>query len=492
MAHVIESNKFSGILCHITSLPTSYGVGDFGPVAYEFIDHLHESQQHYWQILPIGNTDETGCPYATDSAFGCAEYFVSPDLLSRDFHFTPQEFNRFIFNTERVDFKRVQENKQIMLEMAFLKFSPNEKYERFMETESSWIKAYCLFRTFKETRGHDWKTWPLYHEAEDSLSVEEKRRLEFHLFSQFVCFTQLAELKKYANAKNIKLVGDLPIFVSYFSMDVWRDPAQFYLNRSSLEMEYETGAAPDGFSATGQKWGTPIYDWEFQKSTDYKWWNERLSFLKRYFNVIRIDHFRGFCATWISEVLAPDASKGLWYKGPGADLFNHLSNYPEIIAEDLGYITQDVYDLRDQFNFPGMKVFEFMSGDSTNPHKLENYTYNSVAYSGTHDCDTLMGWFKNLSPAEKILIESELHVEKPNNWDLLRALYKTPAKIVLVQIQDMMGLGSEARFNYPGTVAATNWTWRMSFKEMKHVKWHKLADLTDESERAEHAGFTCG
>ncbi len=484
--------KFSGILCHITSLPTSYGVGDFGPVAYEFIDHLCEAHQFYWQILPIGNTGDSGCPYATDSAFGCADYYVSPDLLARDYGFLPQEFNSFIFNTEKVDFKKVQENKEKMLEMAFKKFTPNAQYENFLKTESSWIHAYCMFRTFKDTRGHDWKKWPALLEAEAKMLPDERVKYAKHLFSQFVCFTQLAELKKYANQRGVKLVGDLPIFVSYHSMDVWKDPSQFYLNKTSLEMEYETGAAPDGFSETGQKWGTPIYDWEFQKKNDYAWWNERLSFLKRYFDVIRIDHFRGFCATWISEVSAPDASGGKWYQGPGADLFNHLKDYPEVIAEDLGYITQDVYDLRDQFKFPGMKVFEFLLGDSSNPHKLENYTYNSVAYSGTHDCDTLMGWYKSLTVEEKSTVESELHIEKPNHWDLLEVLYKTPAKIVLVQIQDIIGLGTEARFNYPGTVADTNWTWKMSFKDLKHIKWQKLSDLTVESNRSEHMRSTCG
>ncbi|MBC7711837.1 MAG: 4-alpha-glucanotransferase [Rhizobacter sp.] len=484
--------RYSGILCHITSLPTSYGVGDFGPVAYEFIDHLCESHQYYWQILPIGNTSDTGCPYATDSAFGSADYYVSPELLIKEFGFESQEFNSFIFNSEKVDFKKIQENKLKMLEIAYKKFTPNEKYEKFLETESAWIKPYCLFRTLKETRGYDWTKWPAFKDAEALMFPDERTRYEFHLFSQYICFTQLADLKKYANSKGVKLVGDLPIFVSYHSMDVWKDPSQFFLNKETLAMEYETGAAPDGFSATGQKWGTPIYDWEFQKKTEYKWWNERLSFLKRYFDVIRIDHFRGFCATWISEVTAPDASGGKWYPGPGADLFNHLHDYPEVIAEDLGYITQDVYELRDQFNFPGMKVFEFLMGDSSNPHKLENYTYNSVAYSGTHDCDTLMGWYKSLTPVERQEVDNELKLDGPGQWDFLKILYHTPAKIVLVQIQDLLGLGTEARFNYPGTVADTNWTWKMNFKDLKAIKWHKLADLTVESQRSELLRSTCG
>lgn len=484
--------KNSGILCHVTSLSTSYGVGDFGPVAYEFIDRLSDAHQHYWQILPIGNTDESGCPYATDSAFGCADYYISPDLLSKEYNISPQAFNKYFFNSDRVDFKTVAANKKMMLLTAYELFTPNLKYEAFLREEANWVYAYALFRTFTETRGHDWKKWPEFSLAESSLTDAEKEKYNFHLFVQYTCFTQLCELKKYANKKNIKLVGDLPIFVSYYSMDVWRNPSQFFLEKDTLEMKYETGAAPDGFSETGQKWGTPIYDWEFQKKDNYEWWNVRLSFLKRYFDIIRIDHFRGFCATWISEVKAPDASGGQWYPGPGSDLFKNLRDYPEVIAEDLGVITPDVDALRDEFNFPGMKVFQFQLGDSSNPHKLQNYSYNCVAYSGTHDCDTLIGWYKHLSPTEREMINKELNVQFPNHWDFLNILLKSPAKIVLIQVQDLLGLGSDARFNYPGTVQPLNWSWKLSFKETKHIDWERLRRLTIDSNRSVTKGMVCG
>lgn len=450
--------KASGILCHITSLPSPYGVGDFGPISYDFINKLSGAGQSYWQILPIGNTDETGCPYATDSAFGCAEYYFSPELLALDLKFDIKIFDHLKLDSKKVNFKSVQKNKLAMLKIAFDYFNSNDSgsyldsYQQFLKNESDWVFDYAKFRALKS------------------------HTQEFFLFSQFVCFGQLLKLKNHANNKNIKIVGDLPIFVSFQSMDVLKYPEEFFLNAKG-EMEYETGAAPDGFSASGQKWGTPVYNWEAQKRNNYTWWNKRLSFLKRYFDVIRIDHFRGFVATWISPVNDPDASEGHWYPGPGADLFSSLTHYPEVFAEDLGYITKEVEDLRDQFQFPSMKVFEFMSDDESNPHKLTKYNYNSIAYTGTHDCDTLMGWYEGLNAEEKMLVPGSTH------WEMIDVLMKTPAKVVFMQVQDLLGLGSLARFNYPGTVNDSNWTWKLSNTEYAKINWDKLQIMTKDNHR---------
>lgn len=469
--------KYSGILCHISSLPTAYGIGDFGPGSFHFIDKLAEANQSYWQILPIGNTDDTGCPYATDSAFGCADYYVSPDLLSKDYGISAQSLKTYYQNTEKVDFKKAKQNKIEILKLAYSSFTPSVTFQHFLLEENDWIQDYAIYRTFCETRSPHWREW-----GSSEITPLEKEKIQFHQFCQFVCFSQLAGLKKYANQKGIKLVGDLPIFVSYSSMDVWKNPKQFFLN-NQLDMEYETGAAPDGFSLTGQKWGTPIYNWNLQKQDQYQWWKKRLHFQKRYFDVIRIDHFRGFCATWISKVTSADASDGHWYEGPGADLFTSLLDYPEIIAEDLGCITPDVDQLRDQFHFPGMKVFQFMLGDSSNPHKLQHYHYHSVAYSGTHDCDTLMGWFNSLSPQERESVERECHLQNPNHWELLKVLMAASSKLVLIQIQDLLGLGCEARFNYPGTVKDSNWTWKLKEEDWSKINWPRLAELTTETAR---------
>jgi len=449
--------RASGILCHLTSLPSPYGVGDMGPMAYDFINRLSSAGQSYWQILPVGNTDLTGCPYSTDSAFGCAEYYVSPEFLAQEFNFDCKLFDAFLLNTERVPFLTVQKNKLAMLEMAYQKFNAKENgnYQEFLKIEGEWVFDYARFR---------------------ALTSETHKNEDFFLFTQYVCFRQLSHLKKYANDKSIKLVGDLPIFVSFKSMDVWINPQDFYLNQDGV-MEYETGAAPDGFSPSGQKWGTPIYNWEKQKESDYEWWNKRLSFLKRYFDVVRIDHFRGFAATWISKVSDQDASAGFWYKGPGEDLFNKLRDYPEVFAEDLGFITKDVAELRDQFQFPSMKVFQFMSDDDSNPHKLSRYQENSVAYTGTHDCDTLMGWYNQLSNEEKKKIPGK------NHWEMIETLMNTPSKLTIIQIQDLLGLGSEARFNYPGTVDDLNWTWRLSLNDYEALDWEKLYSLTQTSNR---------
>jgi 4-alpha-glucanotransferase len=481
----MSDKKYSGVLCHFTSLPTNYGIGDFGPVAYEFIDELARSNQAHWQVLPVANTDDSGCPYATDSAFGCAEFYVSPDLLVKDFELDEANLKKLHLKTDRVDFKKAKKNKHKILALAFEKFTSTPAFEKFLTQEKFWLEDYCTFRALAETRGNNWLKWGI-----KKPSPKEKVKIEFYIFCQYICFSQLQRLKKYANSKGVKLVGDLPIFVSYNSMDVWKNPSQFFLN-ANQEMEFETGAAPDAFSETGQSWGTPIYDWDFQKKNNYEWWNERLAFSKRYFDVIRIDHFRGFCATWISKVTDEDATGGHWHPGPAIDLFNHLRDYPEIIAEDLGHITPDVNQLRDHFNFPGMRVFQFMLGGENNPHRLTCYTYNSVAYSGTHDCDTLLGWFNALSHSEQAQVEHEIKAHKPDQWAMINILMKSPSKMVLIQVQDLLGLGSEARFNYPGTVQDKNWTWKLKLEDYKKIDWHKLSVLTHNSERA-HKREICG
>jgi 4-alpha-glucanotransferase len=480
----LSSKRTSGILCHFTSLPTPYGVGDFGPISYKFIDKLVSGNQTYWQVLPIGNTGGTGCPYATDSAFGCADYLISPELLINDYDLNADAFNKYFLETEKIDFHKITVNKRAILESVYTKFKPSEDYYAFLDNEKSWLAAYCTFRALYETRGLEWTEWPSYNVAQDCLTEREKFLVEYNKFVQFTCFQQLSALKKYANTKNIKLIGDLPIFVSYYSMDVWQNPEQFVLNKDTLDMDIETGAAPDGFSATGQKWGTPIYDWEYQKRNKYQWWNDRLGFLKRYHDVVRIDHFRGFCDTWVSKLTEPDASGGYWYPGPRADLFNHLTQTPEIIAEDLGHITQDVYDLRDQFNFPGMTIFQFMLGDSSNPHKMINHSANSIFYSGTHDNDTLMGWFNSLTELEKSYVESELDLKNPDNWMMLAKLMESKANMVIIQVQDLLALGTEARFNYPGTVQDTNWTWKLTSAQFEKIDWVKLSSLTATAKRA--------
>lgn len=469
--------KYSGILCHFTSLPSEYGAGDFGPCAYDFVDKLAQANQRLWQVLPIGNTDSSGCPYATDSAFGCAEFLVSPELLIKDMGLNPTVFLEFRSHSKKVDYQKLQENKRRILEYAYLNFVPDKKYAEFLLTEKDWIDDYAKFRALSEIRGGQWKDW-----GDSALTELEIELSCFHKFCQFIALDQFLRLKKYANKKKIKLIGDLPIFVSYNSMDVWKNPDQFLLN-NRLEMEYETGAAPDAFSDKGQKWGTPIYNWELQKKEQFAWWNKRLSFLKRYFDIIRIDHFRGFCATWISKVSEPYATNGMWYKGPGEDLFKNLIEAPEIIAEDLGVITEDVDRLRDQFHFPTMKVFEFMSNDLNNPHNLNNYHFNSVAYSATHDCDTLMGWFKQLDKSSKQMIENEINIKNPDQWDMALVLLKSKSKMVLLQIQDVLGLSSKARFNYPGTVSDANWSWKLTTAEYKKIPWAKLKFVTKKARR---------
>jgi 4-alpha-glucanotransferase len=406
------------------------------------------------------------------------DYLVSPELLAETFNLKADAFDQYRFDSERIDFDHVKKTKEAILEEVYKSFKPTDSYYSFLDNEKTWIHSYALFRSLYESRGYEWTKWPSYNEAEASLTPKEKERIDFHKFTQFIVLSQLLNLKNYANKKGIKIVGDLPIFVSYFSMDVWKSPEQFVLNKTTHELEIETGAAPDAFSLTGQKWGTPIYDWAAQKKDNYQWWNDRLSFLKRYMDVVRIDHFRGFCATWVSKVSEPDASNGYWFQGPSSDLFHHLKDTPEIIAEDLGVITPDVEALLKELNLPGMRIFQFMLGGPDNPHKRMNYIDNCIAYSGTHDNETLMGWFNSLSETEKGYVENELNLKNPDHWQILEVLMTSRSNLVVMQVQDILGLGNEARFNYPGTVQPTNWSWKLTPALLESINWSKLKLIT--------------
>lgn len=459
----------AGILCHVSSLPTRFGIGDFGPMAYEWIDKLSDAQQTYWQMLPIGNTNDSGCPYSTDSAFGCAEFYISPELLQEKFNLDQSIIND-VYKTKnqdsnRVSFIEARTSKRLILEKAFSFFKPDENFEIFLKQEEYWINDYAEFRAKEENN---------------------PQAFSLHLFIQYVAFNQLHELHSYARSKGVKLVGDLPIFISFRSMDVWKHPQDFYLTKTG-ELEFETGAAPDAFSETGQKWGTPIYDWDSQKENNFLWWQERLSFLSRYFDTLRIDHFRGFCATWISKVTDIDASQGYWYPGPGRELFLSLKNKPELFAEDLGYITPDVIALRDEFNLPSMKVLQFMSADDDNPHKPSHYKGHCVAYTGTHDNETLVGWWNQSSIEEKTLRSHLLNIEKNpseiTHWDLINSLLQSKAAIAIVPIQDFLGLDNSARFNVPGTVMDLNWTWKLSLNDFNNIDWKTILEMTVSGKR---------
>jgi 4-alpha-glucanotransferase len=480
--------KASGLLCHITSLSSPFGVGDFGPVAYQFIDQLKDSHQSFWQMLPIGNTGDGGCPYSTDSAFGSAEYYISPELVVQDFHLEPSLLSEIndenLLNNNRVDFALVRAKKMFIVQKAYEKmrssFFQTPAYLTFAQEEKYWLNDYADFRALKDKRGGRFTDW------NEDLSFEEKELSRFYQFVQYVALTQLKKLKTYAEKNNIKLVGDLPIFVSYNSMDVWKHPEDFYLGPYN-ELIYETGAAPDAFSENGQKWGTPIYNWDQQQKSHFHWWQERLAFLARYFHVVRIDHFRGFCATWISKVSDENAKDGQWYNGPGRALFDSLKNQPQLFAEDLGYITEDVIRLRDDLHLPSMKVMQFMSAGLDNPHHPHYYKDFCVLYSGTHDNSTLMGWWKGLSTEVQRDFSSILGLEKMvediDHWQLLQCLFSSQAPIVITPVQDLLGLGDEARFNIPGTVLEENWTWKLSSVQRKALDWSRLKQLTFLSQR---------
>jgi 4-alpha-glucanotransferase len=465
-------------------------VGDVGDEAYRFVDFLADAGQHLWQVLPLGPTGYGDSPYQCFSAFAGNTLLVSPERLVRDRLLSSEDLaDAPSFDAGRVDYGGANAFKARLLARAYRNFGEapaalRDEFQAFTRDNADWLEDYALYRALKTERGEvAWTEWQAPLVRREPRALEEAReRLKEETglvkFSQFLFFRQWEELRAYCHARDIKIIGDIPIFVAHDSADVWAAPHLFKLKEDGRP-SVVAGVPPDYFSRTGQFWGNPLYDWERMREDNFAWWVARVRAMLRLVDIIRIDHFRGFAAYW--EIPGGDrtAERGRWVMAPGREMFaavrDSLGTLP-IIAEDLGFITPDVIGLRDEFDFPGMRIFQFaFSTDTTNKDLPHNYVRNTVVYTGTHDNDTALGWFRS-QPGGGSSVRSADQIERERrfcleyldtdggeiNWDFIRAVLSSAGDTALVPLQDVLGLGSEARMNTPATMSG-NWAWR--FKE---------------------------
>lgn len=484
--------RSAGILLHPTSLPSNFGIGDFGKDAYRFIDFLADSKQKLWQVLPLGPTSFGDSPYQCLSAFAGNPLLISFEKLIEDgivsdkiIRDTPN------FPDDKVIYGEVINFKFDVLKRIFYEFverkeqSLNKLFEEFCINEKHWLDDYALFIAIKNHfDGRPWNEWDedIAQRSDKAIKHYQKKlskEIEFNRFVQFLFFHQWFELKSYANSKGIKVIGDLPIFVAFDSADVWVNRHLFEVSHDGKPL-FIAGVPPDYFSPTGQRWGNPHYKWELMEKDDYKWWRERIASLLKMTDIIRIDHFRGFYNYWKIPGDAPTAEKGEWVLGPGEKFFSTLEKYfgkLPIIAEDLGILVPEVYQLRDKFNFPGMKILQFAFGSNgENKFLPHNHLTNCVVYTGSHDNDTTLGWWYSIqndgTDTKEFFLTYSGSDGKDICKDIIRLAYSSVANTVIIPLQDFLRLGSEARMNFPGKPDG-NWAWRF--------KWDKITkDLIDE------------
>lgn len=472
------NHRYSGVLVHPTSFPSPYGIGDMGRGAHEFIDFLAMAGQHLWQVLPLGPSGNGNSPYQSYSVFAGQTLLISPELLiekklltEADVHPIPE------FNADRVDYDKVTTYKTSLFKKAYEHFRHTadknllEEYDSFQSNNQYWLDDYCLYMAGKDYHnGLPWYEW-----KDSLLDPTPKERaswmkllaseIDYYRFIQFAFFSQWYELKDYANKKGIAIIGDIPIFTAPDSADVWANKELFKLDSKGYPLEV-AGVPPDYFSATGQLWGNPLYDWDAMKDDGYRWWIERVRNQLDQVDYIRIDHFRGFEAYWAVPAGEKTAMNGKWKKGPGEALFEAiqkaLGEELPIFAEDLGIITPEVEKLRDTLGFPGMKILQFGfdgTGESTFlPHQLS--TRNCICYTGTHDNDTTCGWYEHTNEQNKDKVRRYMNTDASSvSWDFIRTCLGTIAKYAIFPVQDLLKLGSEHRMNTPGT-ATGNWEFR--------------------------------
>lgn len=480
----------NGVLMHISSLPSKYGIGTLGKAAYEFVDFLDKALQSYWQILPIGPTGYGDSPYQSYSAYAGNPYFVDLDLLSEIGLLNKDDIEVVKWEEEGgIDYGNLYKNRYPILKKASERFflSYNESFSEFEAENSFWLEDYALFMTIKDIfEGKSWLEWDdkaknREEEYISKITKEYKKDILFWKFIQFIFFTQWNNLKEYANDKGIEIIGDIPIYVSLDSVDVWANPELFYLDENKVPIRV-AGCPPDGFSATGQLWGNPLFEWETMEKNGFLWWLNRISYLSNIYDTIRIDHFRGFDSYYAIPFGDNDAKRGIWLKGPGMKLFNRIREVlgeRNIIAEDLGFLTESVRQLLEDSGFPGMKVLE-LGFDSRDPegeaYLPHNFIKKCVAYAGTHDNDTIAGWFST-APEDDIEYAKEyfyIKDMKDISWDIMSALWASVADTTIVQAQDLLGLSSESRMNTPSTLGK-NWCFRVKKGELSDELADKLA-----------------
>jgi len=465
-----------GILMPISALPSNYGIGTLGKCAYEFVDFLSAAGQKYWQLLPIGPTSYGDSPYSSFSTFAGNPYFIDLDMLIKDGLLRKQEVQSIDWGTDpqRVDYGKIYANRFSVLRQAYTRGAEKyaEEFAQFCRENSGWLDNYALYMAVKaQNNMASWMQWQdadiRMHRPEAVSRYTEQLRdeISFYQFMQFLFFRQWNALRAYAKEKGIAFIGDIPIYVAMDSADVWSEPEYFQLDEDNMPVEV-AGVPPDYFTLDGQLWGNPLYDYDAMAKDGYGWWIRRVDGAKKLYDVIRIDHFRGFESYWAVPSGEATARNGVWRVGPGMNLVGVLSAWfgdLEFIAEDLGYTTDGVRKLLSDSGWPGMKILEF----AFDPHGESDYlphkcSPNSVCYLGTHDNDTVAGWLKTIGKQDKKFAEEYMHITKDEgwNWGMIRTGMATASNLFVIQMQDVLELGAECRMNTPGQ-ASGNWQWRM-------------------------------
>ncbi len=487
----------SGLLLHPTSLTGAYGIGTLGKAAYEWVDLLADAQQRLWQILPLGPTGFGDSPYQCYSAFAGNPLLIDLDLLCAQGWLEPEELGAEIFGAEdarKVDYSKVRAHKLPLIERAFKRFCENagamEALDAFCAANAAWLDDYALFMALQEQYpGKSWTEWPREIRLRQSNALTTKRQqlrqpILLHRFMQYLFFDQWMALKAYANKRNVRIIGDIPIYVSGDSADVWTHPHYFVLDADLLPT-HVAGVPPDYFSETGQRWGNPLFDWKALETHQFDWWIERIRASLTLYDITRIDHFRGFEAYWAIPASEETALLGEWLSGPEHALFEAIEKalgHLPLIAEDLGIITPEVEKLRDDFNLPGMKILQFaFGGDSGNVYLPHHYAKNSVVYTGTHDNDTLAGWIKSLPYDSRELLHAKAYLDADDlalHWALIRAALASAADTAIIPFQDILNLDSRSRMNTPG-IAEGNWQWRYTHDDIDPKALKRLASMTE-------------
>ena len=492
----MQFERSAGILLHPTSLPGKYGIGDLGNEAYHFVDFLVNAGQKLWQVFPLGPTGYGDSPYQCFSAFAGNPLLISPDKLIEENLLQESDIQNIpSSDSGRIDYGKVINFKKEVLSIAYKNFKNNSEklnndFNSFANEHKEWLDDYSLFMAAKDFHGGaSWNEWDkgLVLREESALSSWKEKlgdEILYHKFVQFIFFRQWKAIRKYANEKGIKIIGDMPIFIAYDSSDLWSNKELFTVDETG-KLTFVAGVPPDYFSATGQLWGNPLYKWDVMEKDEFLWWRKRFKALWELVDIIRIDHFRGFEAYWKIPGDAKTAQSGKWIKAPGEKLFEtvkkHLGDLP-ILAEDLGVITPPVEALRDKFNFPGMKVLQFAFGEGMETKFLpHNFVPNCLVYTGTHDNDTTRAYFEKESEKESGITE---HARKYLNYsgndivsELIRTAYASVAVFVIIPMQDVLNLGGEARMNFPSTLGG-NWSWRFNWNQVEENLAGKYKELS--------------
>lgn len=465
----------SGILLPVSGIPSKYGIGTFSKQAYQFIDLLAQAGQSYWQILPLGPTGYGDSPYQSFSTFAGNPYYIDLESLIEEGYLTQDDCEQYDFgdDPEYVDYEKIYLSRFRVLRTAFENSHIEEdiQFREFIHTNGYWLDDYALYMAVKNSFGGvSWIEWDEDIKLRNSAALKQykekySKEIAFYQFQQFLFAKQWSALKAYANEKKIQIIGDIPIYVAFDSADTWANPELFQLDDSCTPIAV-AGCPPDSFSATGQLWGNPLYRWEYHKETGYAWWMRRIAYCYELYDVVRIDHFRGFDEYYSIPYGDPTAEFGHWEKGPGFDIFKTMKavlGKKAVIAEDLGFLTDSVLKLVKKTGYPGMKILQFAFDSREESDYLpHNYTANSVVYTGTHDNDTVLGWYRSLNRHDKAFARRYLNIRtnKEINWEFIRSAMASVSDTCIIPMQDYLGLGSEARTNTPSTLGL-NWKWRM-------------------------------